>query len=66
MENPDHLLAGEFARLSFDLAFLAFSSDFLFAVCNLFTISDSWYVRNTRGSCERAGGVCSRDWCWVF
>ena len=40
VEKPDLLLALEVAGFSFDLAFLAFPSDFLFVACNLSTISD--------------------------
>ena len=40
VEKPDRLLALEFCGLSLDLAFLTLSSDFLFAACHLFTISD--------------------------
>jgi hypothetical protein len=36
VEKPDRLLALQSSDLSFDLAFLAFSLDFLFAACHLF------------------------------
>ena len=42
-------------------AFLAFSSDFLFAACRLFTISDPsfsfWQDRKTRGSTDLLRGA---------
>ena len=48
VEKPDHLLALEFAGLSFNLSFLAFLSDFLFAACHLFTISDPCHFGKTK------------------
>ena len=39
IEKPNRLLALEYAGLSLDLAFLAFSSDFMLAACHRLTIS---------------------------
>ena len=58
VEKPDRLLPLELGRLSLDLAFLDFASDFIFAACHLLTISDPslsfWYGRSIRGSNNRA------------
>ena len=65
VEKPDRLLPLELGRLSLDLAFLDFASDFIFAVCHLLTISGPslsfWYGYNIRGSNDRAIEVGSGD-----
>jgi hypothetical protein len=47
VQKPDRLQALESSGLSFDLAFLAFSSDFLFAACHLFIIFDPCHFSKT-------------------
>ena len=61
VEKPDRLLALEFCGLSLDLAFLTLSSDFLFAACHLFTISDPFCPFGKAAAFEAALIVTSKS-----